>query len=291
MKNLLATLSQEARRTRGSRSPLHKQETQERRHGPPRVPRNRRRVNPNGRCVSLRWPHGARPPSRSLRAVPYSGHAELPQESTRGGPARDAPGDGRPGSRAGPRPGIGRRARGDAPDAHGSRGKGPGDRQRSAGGRGGPPGPVDGGLAAARAGGVFAGGRRVRRSHPELGRRRGEDERDAGAGENRSSGLRSDAEPADARSPAGAVHQDLRHEALSSGDRPAGGAIELGARRRTESAGEEDVMAMTTSSLTITPVHPLFGAEIGGVDLARPLDDTTFARIAEAFDEYSVLVF
>jgi len=50
-------------------------------------------------------------------------------------------------------------------------------------------------------------------------------------------------------------------------------------------------MAIAASSLTITPVHPLLGAEIGGVDLTRPLDDSTFARIAEAFDEYSVLVF
>jgi len=50
-------------------------------------------------------------------------------------------------------------------------------------------------------------------------------------------------------------------------------------------------MAIAAASLAITPVHPLFAAEIGGVDLTRPLDDATFARIAEAFDEYSVLVF
>jgi alpha-ketoglutarate-dependent 2,4-dichlorophenoxyacetate dioxygenase len=50
-------------------------------------------------------------------------------------------------------------------------------------------------------------------------------------------------------------------------------------------------MAITTSSLTVTPVHPHVGAEVGGVDLTRPLDDATFARIAEAFDEHSVLVF
>jgi alpha-ketoglutarate-dependent 2,4-dichlorophenoxyacetate dioxygenase len=50
-------------------------------------------------------------------------------------------------------------------------------------------------------------------------------------------------------------------------------------------------MAITVGSLTITPIHPLFGAEIGGVDLTRPLDGATFGRIAEAFDEHSVLVF
>jgi alpha-ketoglutarate-dependent 2,4-dichlorophenoxyacetate dioxygenase len=50
-------------------------------------------------------------------------------------------------------------------------------------------------------------------------------------------------------------------------------------------------MATTTSSLTIRPVHQHVGAEVGGVDLTRPLDDATFARIAQAFDEHSVLVF
>ena len=50
-------------------------------------------------------------------------------------------------------------------------------------------------------------------------------------------------------------------------------------------------MAIAASSLTITAVHPALGAEIGGVDLARSPDDATFTRIAEAFDEYSVLVF
>jgi alpha-ketoglutarate-dependent 2,4-dichlorophenoxyacetate dioxygenase len=50
-------------------------------------------------------------------------------------------------------------------------------------------------------------------------------------------------------------------------------------------------MAIGTTELTITPVHPLFAAEVSGVDLTRPLDDATFDRIAVAFDEYSVLVF
>lgn len=41
-------------------------------------------------------------------------------------------------------------------------------------------------------------------------------------------------------------------------------------------------MAISTGSLTITPVHPALGVEVGGVDLTRPLDDPTFARLAEA---------
>jgi alpha-ketoglutarate-dependent 2,4-dichlorophenoxyacetate dioxygenase len=43
-------------------------------------------------------------------------------------------------------------------------------------------------------------------------------------------------------------------------------------------------------ALSITPLHPQFGAEIGGVDL-RALGDADFARIAAAFDERSVLLF
>ena len=50
-------------------------------------------------------------------------------------------------------------------------------------------------------------------------------------------------------------------------------------------------MAIATQPLIVTPAHPLFAAEVSGVDLTRPLDDATFERIAQAFDEYSVLVF
>ena len=46
----------------------------------------------------------------------------------------------------------------------------------------------------------------------------------------------------------------------------------------------------STRELTITPLHPVFGAEVSGVALAD-VDDPTFAAIAGAFDEYSVLVF
>jgi alpha-ketoglutarate-dependent 2,4-dichlorophenoxyacetate dioxygenase len=50
-------------------------------------------------------------------------------------------------------------------------------------------------------------------------------------------------------------------------------------------------MAIATGAPVITAVHPCLGAEVAGVDLARPLDDDAFARIAAAFDEHSVLVF
>jgi alpha-ketoglutarate-dependent 2,4-dichlorophenoxyacetate dioxygenase len=43
-------------------------------------------------------------------------------------------------------------------------------------------------------------------------------------------------------------------------------------------------------SLTTRKLHPLFGAEIVGVDVKR-VDDATFAAIVAAFNEYSVLLF
>src|ERR671937_1623284 len=44
-------------------------------------------------------------------------------------------------------------------------------------------------------------------------------------------------------------------------------------------------------ALTVTPIHPVFGARVDGIDLAAPLDATTFRNIHDAFQEYSVLVF
>lgn len=44
-------------------------------------------------------------------------------------------------------------------------------------------------------------------------------------------------------------------------------------------------------AITIASLHPLFGAEIGGVDTGAPMDDATFAQIRAALDDYSVLVF
>jgi alpha-ketoglutarate-dependent 2,4-dichlorophenoxyacetate dioxygenase len=43
--------------------------------------------------------------------------------------------------------------------------------------------------------------------------------------------------------------------------------------------------------ITIKKLHPLFCAEIGGVDTGEPMDDATFDEIRAALDEHSVLVF
>jgi alpha-ketoglutarate-dependent taurine dioxygenase len=53
-------------------------------------------------------------------------------------------------------------------------------------------------------------------------------------------------------------------------------------------------MATATSigeKLKLRPLHPLFGAEIIGLDLRQPLDDETFAEVLDAFNTYSVLLF
>ena len=43
--------------------------------------------------------------------------------------------------------------------------------------------------------------------------------------------------------------------------------------------------------ITVTPLTPIFCAEISGVDIAKPLDDATFAEIRSAFDNHSMLMF
>src|SRR5262249_31474458 len=48
---------------------------------------------------------------------------------------------------------------------------------------------------------------------------------------------------------------------------------------------------VTPMAISIKPLHPLFGAEIGQVDIGRPLDDAMFAEIRAAFEEYSLLLF
>lgn len=44
-------------------------------------------------------------------------------------------------------------------------------------------------------------------------------------------------------------------------------------------------------SLTVTLVHPLFAAEIGGVDLSGDIDDVTLKGIQRAIETYAVLIF
>ncbi|MDX2158035.1 MAG: TauD/TfdA family dioxygenase [Hyphomicrobiaceae bacterium] len=43
--------------------------------------------------------------------------------------------------------------------------------------------------------------------------------------------------------------------------------------------------------LTVRKLHPLFVAEVDGVDLSRPIDDASFSRLDAAINEHSVLVF
>ena len=44
-------------------------------------------------------------------------------------------------------------------------------------------------------------------------------------------------------------------------------------------------------TITVTRLAPSFVAQVDGVDITRPVDDATWARIRAAFEEHSVLVF
>ena len=44
-------------------------------------------------------------------------------------------------------------------------------------------------------------------------------------------------------------------------------------------------------AITVKRLHLLFAAEIGGIDLTRPLDAATFSEIEDALDEHTILVF
>jgi len=44
-------------------------------------------------------------------------------------------------------------------------------------------------------------------------------------------------------------------------------------------------------SISITPLHPFFGAEIGNVDISKPISPAEFAAIHEAMGRYGVVVF
>jgi alpha-ketoglutarate-dependent 2,4-dichlorophenoxyacetate dioxygenase len=46
-----------------------------------------------------------------------------------------------------------------------------------------------------------------------------------------------------------------------------------------------------TTTVTVTPLSRHFAAEIGGVDVAKPMDEGTWAAIRAALDDHSVLVF
>src|SRR2546428_7536276 len=44
-------------------------------------------------------------------------------------------------------------------------------------------------------------------------------------------------------------------------------------------------------AISVTPLTKHFAARVDGVDVARPVDDATWAEIRAAFEEHSVLVF
>jgi taurine dioxygenase len=52
-----------------------------------------------------------------------------------------------------------------------------------------------------------------------------------------------------------------------------------------------DSMILTDSRLDLRPSGKAAGAEIYGLDLSQPLDNSSFAEISAAFDQYSVLAF
>jgi taurine dioxygenase len=49
--------------------------------------------------------------------------------------------------------------------------------------------------------------------------------------------------------------------------------------------------AEAISAISVSKLHPLIGAEIGGVDLRYPLDDQTIRQIKDAWYRHTVLVF
>jgi taurine dioxygenase len=46
-----------------------------------------------------------------------------------------------------------------------------------------------------------------------------------------------------------------------------------------------------TGTITVTPVHPVVGAEVSGIDLSRELDTATIEAIRQAWHDHSVLLF
>jgi alpha-ketoglutarate-dependent 2,4-dichlorophenoxyacetate dioxygenase len=53
----------------------------------------------------------------------------------------------------------------------------------------------------------------------------------------------------------------------------------------------EGAQAEETMAIAVRPVHPCLGAEIGGVDLTRPVSDEDFAEIEAALNRHAVLIF
>jgi alpha-ketoglutarate-dependent taurine dioxygenase len=51
------------------------------------------------------------------------------------------------------------------------------------------------------------------------------------------------------------------------------------------------IVAEKTNTISVTKLHPLIGAEIGGVDLSHPFDAATLRLVKDAWYEHSVLLF
>ena len=51
------------------------------------------------------------------------------------------------------------------------------------------------------------------------------------------------------------------------------------------------IVAERIRTISVTRLHPVIGAEIGGVDLSRPLDAEALREIKDAWHEHTVLLF
>jgi taurine dioxygenase len=51
------------------------------------------------------------------------------------------------------------------------------------------------------------------------------------------------------------------------------------------------IVAERPTTISVTKLHPVIGAEIGGVDLSRPLDAETLGQIKDAWHKHTVLLF
>ena len=72
-----------------------------------------------------------------------------------------------------------------------------------------------------------------------------------------------------------------------------GTVTRMAAYSSVEDTSEESTMALAApaySGITVSKLHPHIGAEITGVDLRQPLDETSFEVIREAWNQHSVLV-
>ena len=80
----------------------------------------------------------------------------------------------------------------------------------------------------------------------------------------------------------GGDHADAAHAVLDLSDPPRAA--------RADVSGDCGLMR-NTGPITVTRLHPLFGAEVSGIDITRPLSAREFRPIRAAFEEHSVLLF